>query len=128
MNRSKSNAQPMSYQASYRTAIFFSQKFLHLVHLLCFSTFSLSFFWYNTTKGPLVSFGKFVFFRFSINRKSFGVPLISRFPCTAQALFSPRFQTFESIIMDLSGQSRTKYFRTCFDGRVSMDPNCKQPF
>ena len=36
------------------------------------------------------------------NRKSFTVTLISRFPCTAQALFSPRFQTFENIIVDLT--------------------------
>ena len=80
-----------SYQATrknnYRIAkIFFSVKtFCH--RLVCFLTFSPSFFCYKT---PLVSFGKFVLFRFSINRKPFTVTLISRFPCTAQALFSSR--------------------------------------
>ena len=105
---------------------FFSQKFSPSCSLL-FNLFTI-FFWYKTTKAPSVSFGKFVFFRFSINRKSFTVTIISRFPSTAQALFSPRFQTFENIFVDLafvSSQSGTKYFRTCFGGSISRDSNCK---
>ena len=56
----------------------------------------------GTTKAPIVSFVKVVFFRFYMNRKSFTVTIISRFPCTAQVLFSLRFQTFENIIVDLA--------------------------
>ena len=94
MTRSNSEAQSMSYRSNYRTAeffclFFFSKKFSPSCTLF-FNLFT-TFFWYKTTKNPLFSL-KFVFFRFSINRKSFTVTLVSRFPCTAQPLFSQDFK------------------------------------
>ena len=70
--------KPQEKQLQNCRVCFFSVKNFRQ-RALCFSTFSLSFFWYKTTKG----------------RISFTVTLISRLPCTAQAYSPQNFKLFK---------------------------------